>query len=163
MGFFTSVKKSVKLRAISKRLSEPLPLHKPGRIIDAMFDATKRHNQALDELIDLCQADANISIVMDRHQADRQTLTELYHALCRCGASQWISAHYVPASAIAYPFTLDYCLRKLGRGTPIRIVGNESGPEAPEPSQERTKVRGEVVALRLIRYFDNGEVGPISE
>lgn len=141
MGFFAGISKSFRLRKISKSLANPAI-----NLESLMSFNQTESEQALEELFDLCESDQNVRIVMDKHNASRKTLKEVYHRLCASGAGQWVSGHYVAASAFSYPSILDYLLHKWGESI---CNDSKSFPTAP--------------AYRVMRYFENGETGAISE
>lgn len=131
MGIFASLKKTRKLRKISNKLN---------RRVSSVADLINS-DEALDELCDLCQADSNIVLVMDKYSIDRVKLKELYKrisgVLCVVGPAEWTKdGHYVPASSIAYIATLDYLLRH----------------------QDDDDFRE--VASRIYSYFEDGEMAP---
>jgi hypothetical protein len=133
MGFFYSIKKSARLRKISKILG--------GKITTEELLAFNRHSkkeEAFEQLYDLCQSDPPVSEVMKKYKADRNVLSDIYHKLLASGAGQWVSGHYVAVSALAYAFTLDYLLDKFTK-------------------KEFTSD----TAFRIIEYFEKGEVGPV--
>jgi hypothetical protein len=136
MGFFKSFSKSRKLRKISKNLASP--------ITDFKSLMSNKKDKALAELLDLCESDPNVRYVMDRHNASRDVLEEIYHILCAVGAGQWVSGHYVAASALCYGATLDYLLSKWAN---LIKEGSKSFPTPP--------------AFRVIKYFEDGETGGI--
>lgn len=136
MGFFKSFSKSMKLRKISKNLETP--------ITDLESLMSDKKDIALEELLDLCESDPNVRYVMDRHSASRDILKEIYHNLCAAGAGQWVSGHYVAASALCYAAPLDYLLSNWRN---LIKEGSESFPTIP--------------AFRVIKYFEDGETGEI--
>lgn len=133
MGFFYSIKKSTRLRKISKILE--------GKITTEellAFNRPSKKDKALEQLYDLCQSDPPVLEVMKRYKVDRNVLSDIYHKLLASGAGQWVNGHYVAASALAYAFTLDYLLDKF---TKKGITSD--------------------TAFRIIEYFEKGEVGHV--
>jgi len=131
MGILASLRKSRKLRKIFKKLT----VHVSS--VDDLLNS--HHDEAVDELCDLCEADSNVILVMKKYSIDREKLKELYGRmsamLCVVGPAEWTKdGHYVPASSIAYIATLDYLLRH----------------------EDDTNFRE--VAARVYRYFENGEM-----
>ena len=104
MGIFASLKKSKKLRKISKKLDTH---------VSSVADLMNSHrDELIDELCDLCEADPNVVLVMGNHSVNREKLKEIYNHMCAVGMGVWTKdGHYVPASSIAYTATLDYLLR----------------------------------------------------
>jgi hypothetical protein len=137
MGFFSSLRKSWRLRSISKAISrsgrEQLSL---GEVLYGNPD----RQVAEEALFDLVQNDPVLSNVMTRHSAGRRDLEHAFHMLLTLGCGQWVRGHYVAVSALAFGFTLDYTL-KVTKG--------------------KTSVNLEVLN-RLIEYFETGEVGPVT-
>src|SRR6266511_881522 len=142
MGFFSSLSKSFKLRSVSKRLGKSLL--NGDFSIESMFAAGDAKDAALDDLLHLCESDRPVRHVIQQRGATREDLKELYHLLEAAGAGQWVGAHYVSASELAFGQTLDFALRKLTKPT---------GPKG-DPRE---------IAYRLIRYFEDGEVGMIPD
>ena len=64
-----------------------------------------------------------------------------YRELCIHGAGQAVKNHWVAASALVYPQTLDYIFDKS--------------------NNKLTRDSGMVVAYALIEYFEQGKVGPV--
>ena len=131
MGIFASLKKSRKLRQSYKKLNINVSS------VDDLLNS--HHDEALDELCDLCEADSNVIMVMKKCSISREKLKELYGRmsamLCVVGPAEWTKdGHYVPASSIAYIATLDYLLR------------HENDANFRE------------VASRVYSYFENGEM-----
>lgn len=132
MGIFASLKKSKKLRQISKKLDTPTI----ASVEDLLNYNAQDREKALDELCDLCLADSNIIQVMNKYGIGKEKLKELYNRMCAVGFGQWVNGHYVAASSISYVATLDYLLR------------NETTKDFPN------------VAFRVHSYFMNGEMAP---
>jgi hypothetical protein len=96
-----------------------------------------RSDQARSALFSLCETDPQLSRILGKHAADRQILDELYSNLIRAGAGQWARDHFVPASAFAFGFTLEYIL------------------EHKKDEDFRD------VAWKLVEYFDQKKRGPV--
>jgi len=96
---------------------------------------------ALSRLFDLAESDTVVSGVMAKHGADRGRLQELYDMLLAGGAGHWAGDHFVASSSLVYGQTLDYALTCLGTGGGGTLLE---------------------VAMRLVEYFERGEVGPVS-
>ena len=131
MGFFKNFAKTRKFRNISNVLSKPII---SGH--DLLFDDSK--DRALEKLLRLSETDQNVRMILKRHDVSREQLKRLYSRLNASGAGQWVGKHYVSASAIYYPQSLDYLLRKLEKGS--------------LPAE---------AAYRVVKYFEKGETGPI--
>ena len=109
----------------------------------AMPNVMLLRRAAENELFDLIEADADLALIMKRFGADREVLRRIYGALLRVGAGQWARGHWVPASAIAFGTTSPYALTLTSNGQ----------MDSREVWQE--------VAVRLIAYFERGEVLPM--
>ncbi len=101
-----------------------------------------RRQTALSGLLDLCESDPRLAPILQKYGATRATLEELYTMLLSSGAGQWVRGHFVAASALVFPATLDYLLR-------MRRDDLKDADSVQE------------VAFRLLQYFGGGEVGPI--
>lgn len=77
----------------------------PGDPDVAVLDSSR--DDALRELLDLCESDVDCAAVIRSLNLDRPTLEDLYWRLLAAGAGQWIGAHYVPVSVIAYARLLE--------------------------------------------------------
>ena len=97
---------------------------------------------ALREVLDFCESDSDLSLVMRRHSAGRSILESAYSLLMEEGAFAWEGGHLVCLSALCFAFTLDYVLRNLGR---LR---------SPEST---------AVVYRLVIYFRHAETDPVEQ
>jgi hypothetical protein len=112
------------------------------------------------DLLDLCEKDQAISEVMQRYSATRETLKELFHKLIVTGGAQWAGNHYVAASSLVYPHTLEFLLRYFR--------GIDAIDDTYQWSIDLTSsTPGRAVAMRvtyeLIRYFEDGRTGPVEQ
>lgn len=135
MGFISSLFKYRKLRRISKELGSPFDvatfMHELGS------KGQSRRDRALKQLLDLCESDSTLSQIMRSRGAGRERLQEVYWVLLSIRAGQWVGGHYVPVSALASPFTLDFLLEQAGR-----LPWNH-------------------IAVLLVEYFERNESGPV--
>jgi len=136
-----SFKKSKRLKKISKILGHVATLDHSELINYMVTDTEREREKALDDLFNLCETDPYISAVMIKHNADRETLNDGYRKLIMAGAGQWAKGHYVPASSLVYPLTLDYLLQNLDKDKDDFLY----------------------VAHRLLTYFQKGEIGKITD
>jgi hypothetical protein len=124
-----------------KGLQEARAFDSPGdlatRFLDELQSGRSEHDEALEELWNLCNADPATRFVLEKHELDQKSFVDLYWGLLAGGAGQWARRHYVAASAMAFGFTLDYAIRN------------------------RDAIPRTELAIRLINYFRNGEVGPL--
>jgi len=95
------------LEKISKRLDIVLP-NNPNHF-DEVF---RLADSAEDELFDYCESQPAVKAVMEDFQVSRKDLKEIYSQLIKAGAGQWSCGHWVPASALAYPESLEYVLSR---------------------------------------------------
>jgi hypothetical protein len=98
-----------RLQSISLQLERPFD---PNQLAKEMFSSSDCTTEALTALLDYCESRPVIKEVMNEFQASQDDLKELYYDLLRSGAGQWVFAHYVAASALAYPEPLRYMLMK---------------------------------------------------
>jgi hypothetical protein len=139
-----SIKKSKRLKAISKELAKPFPLNDPLSIVKS--GAIK--NNHLRTLIELVKSDQMILRTLNSYNASDQTIIEIYDLLCRFGAGQYKKGHYVAASSVAYASTLAYLLEHFQNGS-FCIYGYDQYNS------------GMYITNRLIKYFEKGEVGAV--
>jgi len=117
------------LEKISKRLDIVLP-NNPNH-----FDEVFRFaDSAEDELFDYCESQPAVKAVIEDFQVSRKNLKEIYSQIIEAGAGQWSCGHWVPASALAYPESLEYVLSR--RENDIKET-----------------------SFNLIMYFDHGSFG----
>ena len=126
-GIFKSMKKSKKLVQYSQILSD-----------FGSFD-----DEALQGIIDIAFEDPNCIPVIEKHKITRKKMEKKYQELLIHGAGQVVKNHWVAASALVYPQTLDYIFDKS--------------------NNKMTRDSGGVVAYALIEYFEQGKTGKVSE
>ena len=124
-GIFRSIKKSKKLVQYSQILSE--------------FGSDE--DEALQGIIDIAFEDPNCAPVIEKYKITRKKMEDKYRELCIHGAGQVVKNHWVAASALVYPQTLDYIFRNS--------------------KKKMTRDSGGVVAYALIEYFEQGKMGPV--
>ena len=124
-GIFRSIKKSKKLVQYSQILSE--------------FGSDE--DEALQGIIDIAFEDPNCIPVIEKHKITRKKMESKYRELCIHGAGQVVKNHWVAASALVYPHTLDYIFRNS--------------------KKKMTRDSGGVVAYALIEYFEQNKMGPV--
>lgn len=119
----------------------PTRLHKISKILGDLSDPTKllndewsdRYDRAERDLYDYCIRNTNIKAMMDDNNLNQNDLKEFYMNLLKAGAGQWVSGHWVPASALAHSDTLQYLIK-------------------------RKHLDPETTAFRLISYFEHGAI-----
>jgi len=124
-GIFRSIKKSKKLVQYSQILS----------------DFGSDDDEALQGIIDIAFEDPNCIPVIEKHKITRKKMENKYQELCIHGAGQAVKNHWVAASALVYPHTLDYIFRNS--------------------KKKMTRDSGGVVAYALIEYFEQNKMGPV--
>lgn len=95
------------LARISKELGRTVP---PGNMFQELLSRDSRKDEAERALFQQCTTMPGVSQVLAKHGLEIDVLTEVYSDLLRNGAGQWAGGHYVAASVLAYPDTLDYWL-----------------------------------------------------
>ncbi len=98
---------------------------------DKLEEGCDRMANAEEELLDYCEQQPSIQALLREFKVSRKDLQELYNRLIMAGAGQWTCGHWVAASALAYPVSLQYLLSRR-----------------EENIQE--------TAFRLIMYFEQG-------
>lgn len=128
MGFFSNLtrswKKSSKLQELQKKIAQP------GRgINDVVSDfrrslegRTNEKERALEEFLDLCEADEGVKKVMEIEALGRSDLKQLYIQLSVNGLGQWVNGHCAALSTIAYVEPLQYAVRARKRGTGLQEI-----------------------------------------
>ena len=128
MGFFSNLtrswKKSSKLQELQKKIAPP------GRgINDVVSDfrhllegGTNEKERALEDFLDLCEADEGVKNVMEIEALSRTDLKQLYIQLSANGLGQWVKGHYAALSTIAYVEPLQYAVRARKRGTGLQEI-----------------------------------------
>ena len=114
----------------------------PADWMEQVASGTYEHQgaeTAREELFSLCESDPELARTLAKHNADRTTLLELERRIVEAGAGQWARGHWVPASALAFGFTLDYLLH------------------------HRSDSDFEPVAWMVLRYFQENKKGPVEQ
>ena len=142
-GIFRSIKKSKKLVKYSQILSDVDPdFSKSGYdLFKSMKDKSNEQDDALQGIIDIAFEDPNCAAVIEKYKITRKKMEDKYRELCIHGAGQVVKNHWVAASALVYPQTLDYIFRNS--------------------KKKMTRDSGGVVAYALIEYFEQGKMGSV--
>lgn len=142
-----------RLKEISQRLAGPTGRHLS--LDELMADDG---DQVEDELFKLCEDDPAVAEVMKRYGATRATLRELFTRLRAVGSAQWTGGHYVAASALAYPHTLEFLLR-YSRGVDFLADGYPWPVDLTSDRPDRAVAMR--VAYEVIVYFEKGRSGAV--
>jgi hypothetical protein len=135
MGLVNSLKKSWKIRSISKILGAPFDA---SNLSDVLAPGkSSKSDQVMESLFNLCESDSELKKVMMKYGASRKTLEDLYKMLIANGAGQWEQGHYVPVSALTFGSTLQFLLEK-----------SDALPWSK-------------ICILLLEYFERKEVGPV--
>lgn len=118
---------SANLLSISKSLALP----RQPSLQDLVSGRSESAEQAL---LNYCEANDEVNLVMKKFGASREDLARIYTALVGVGAGQWVGEHYVAASAIAHSHALHYLL------------------ETPIESKDQTIEK----AYKLLEHFEHG-------
>ena len=121
MGFFSSIFRSLrKSRKLAKlqRIISPPSLSLDSIHSDFLKELSNpkiglAREQAMEEFLDLCEADPLVALTMKAYEADRETLCKIYETLVANGAGQWVKGHFAALSAIAYSAPLKFCLETM--------------------------------------------------
>ncbi len=132
---FSSIKKSIKLKKISKILGELTTLS-----VKDLIASSEKKEKAIDDLYALSKNFKYTKKRLIKHKIDKEKFKEIYSNLLRAGAGQWVKGHYVVASSLAFGSTLEYI--------PEELEGGEEG-DWPE------------IAFNLIEYFEKGKKGKV--
>jgi hypothetical protein len=116
------------LQKISQELGKPID---PNKLMEEILSGGDHKTSAENALLDYCEQQPTIQALLREFKISRQDLQELYHQLIMVGAGQWTCGHWVAASALAYPNSLRYLLK-------------------------RRKENMQETAFNLIMYFERG-------
>lgn len=125
MGFFSNLlrsnKKSSRLRELQMKIAPPGRSLSLNDIVSdfkrSLEGGTNERERALEDFLDLCQADEGVKKVMEIEQISRADLKHLYVQLSINGLGCWVKGHYAALSTIAYVEPLQYAVRAQKRGT----------------------------------------------
>jgi len=127
---------SAALQAIYRALDAPAT---PENFMEEL--GSGKAQAALNALLDYCERQAPLQVVVKEFNVSREDLEELYQQLLFAGDGQWRGGHFVAAAALAYPDSLRYLLRRS------REKGREEG-------------RLQTTAYNLLVYFEHGKALP---
>ena len=138
---FASIRKSRVLMRIGKRHS---PSQCPDQfarefVQDLRGKGPSRYEQTEQDILALFRADRGLQQVARRHNITTHEVLEWFQNLSRRGYATSVKGHYLPASALAFGFTLEYVA-----------------------AQARAEMPWGAISERLYRYFLNNEVGCVS-
>jgi uncharacterized membrane-anchored protein YitT (DUF2179 family) len=102
---------SRRLQKISQELGK---LFDTNNVMEDIFSDGDRKTSAENALLDYCEQQPTIQVLLREHNISRQDLQLLYQQLLMAGAGQWTCGHWVAASALAYPESLRYMLTRKG-------------------------------------------------
>lgn len=103
-----------------------------NQIVKEINSGNRPEDAALKELFAYCSHKPKLQVLLDEFKVSFQDFKELYWQLIKLNLGQWTCGHWVAASALVYPETLQYLLMKK-----------------KEDIQEKT-------AINLILYFEVG-------
>ena len=135
MGFFSSFKKSSNLKRISKVLGQTTDFQS-GDVLRSMRETSSNKDKALEELLDICENDKQLSQVIEKYNSNREELKKIYSKLLINGAGQWAGGHLCCASALVFTSTLEYVLENKDS------IGIQEG-------------------ITIVDYFEKGRLGKV--
>lgn len=137
MGLFSlfrqSVRKNMLVFNISRKIAYPKPIKD---INDLMNDDTDIWRGKLFDLVE--QTDA-LRAMLKKYNGTREDLADIHRRLCVTGAGQYVKGYYVAVAALAFPLTLEYCLKM----------------------QHESETDWQDVSFALIDYFQQGKKGNV--
>ena len=139
-----SFKKSIRLKKISKNLSKVFD----SNDILNFQERDKVLNENFNMLFEICQSDKNVNLLLEKNKIDSATLKEIYNLLKRYGSGQYAGGHYVAASSLVFPSTLQFLLE--------HYKGNKF--EIKEYDEKNSAL---FIVTILLKYFEKGEVGEV--
>lgn len=128
MAFFSNLTRSWKKSSRVRELQ--LKIAPPDRGADdvvsefmrSLGSGTNEKDRALEEFLDLCEADEGVKKVMETEDLSRSDLKQIYIRLSVAGLGQWVKGHYAALSTIAYVEPLRYAVRAQKQGTEWREI-----------------------------------------
>jgi hypothetical protein len=129
-----SMKKSKFIRQVSVILGDNSSITS----VENLMQQGDKKKAAENTMYEFCLNDPLLSQVIQKYNATKIDLENIYRILIAQGAGQWIKGNYVPVSSLLFQHSLDYLLEK--------IKTSKIGPEE---------------AYRVLMYFEKGETGPI--
>ena len=126
MGFFSSYKKSKKLRKLQLIISPPDQTIDDitSNFMSSLKTGRSEKEEALEEYLELCENDEGISAVLSDYEMNRNDLKNIYSQLIANGFGQWIKGHYVALSTIAYHEPLLYFVESTRRNVPLQEIAS---------------------------------------
>jgi len=115
MGFFGTLTKTWKLVGLQKQIDPPV---RHGSLADqarAMAAGEGRHDQALAQYLDLCEADPDVKAVMRSEGLSRDDLMQIYVSLL-AGGLGWTNNGHAALSTIANGEPLRFVLLAKKKG-----------------------------------------------
>lgn len=97
------------LQKISQELGKSID---PNKLMDDILSGNDDNDNAEEAFFDYCEQQPSIQALLREFNVSRKDLQELYNKLIMAGAGQWTCGHWVPASALAYPESLRYVLKR---------------------------------------------------
>ncbi len=76
----------------------------------------------INELVNYCYKKPDIYVLLKKNNISHQELHKIYKRLIDGLAGQWVCGHWVAASALAYPKSLEYILSHNGEITDIIVI-----------------------------------------
>lgn len=93
-----------------------------AEIVPSQGSNLRRSVEALEEYLDLCEAEANIAPFMKEHDLSRQDLKRIYNALKDTSLGKWKDEHYLALTTIAYLEPLAYFVVSEKKGSPFADI-----------------------------------------
>lgn len=157
-GFFAAVFHGRKIPGESPIGSPPQPLRRIVRDIqkadnrklnlDNIHKDAEERQAKYSLFFEYCEQQPETGTIIRDFNVSRDTLKKLFDELIAVGAGQWMSGHYVAASALAYPISLQYLLNNWElEPEDARLSGRR--PDDSPLKQE--------IAFKLLMYFRQGD------
>ena len=124
-----NVLKRIRLRGISKSLAKRD--FNPNDVW-TLIGARDRKSRKLKRLCRLVRSERANARLLEMSGVTDDQIEELYYALVTNGAGQWCRGHWVAASILMYPSTLEHVLANadtLARTTGMLIVAFDRGEQ----------------------------------
>jgi hypothetical protein len=108
------------------------------------YSEIEKKKSAENRLFALVQSDPEITKILDKYSGGIELVQQIYITLIYVGAGQWAGSEYVPAAAIATPYTLNYLLMELSE---------KELPIKRNPDNEIMQI-----VWNVLNYFKTGEL-----
>jgi benzoyl-CoA reductase/2-hydroxyglutaryl-CoA dehydratase subunit BcrC/BadD/HgdB len=101
--------KKIQLKKIGEQLDQHFNFDRPN-LTEQLIHLGENTDSAKEKLFDYCFSEKKILKIINKYNAKREDLNELYRILNIAGAGQWVNGYYVIAACFLFTDTLEYIL-----------------------------------------------------